>query len=139
MEKQIEDGRYPDIYYRETPPDIEGTYMARADEIRKNAKRSLEILSENKDMEYIKRKAVTVEKSFAEKTSARSLINSLTMLSDAVENDDLVVMRRYENVDTLLSAINVCAEKLREYVPPENSQMTLFDMTDQDETFDLRL
>ena len=139
MEKQIENGRYPDIYYRETPPDIESTYMARADEIRKNAKRSLEILSENKDMEYIKRKAVTVEKSFAEKTSARSLINNLTMLSDAVENDDLVVMRRYENVDTLLSAINVCAEKLREYVPPENSQLTLFDMTDQDETFDLRL
>ena len=139
MEKQIKDGKFPEIYYRETPPDIESSYMARPDEIRKNAKRSLNTLNENNDLGYIKRKAVTVDKSFVDKTAAKSLISSLKILSDAVEKDDLVTMRRYENVDDLLSEINICAEQLRRYVPPENSQLTLFDMADEDETFDLRL
>ena len=139
MEKQIKDGNFPEIYFRETPPEIENSYMARPDEIRRNALKSLETLKENKTLEYIKRKAVTMEKSFVDKTSARSLINSLTNLSDAIEKDDLVVMRRYENVDNLLSEIDRCAKKLQEYVPPENSQMTLFDMSEEDEILDLRL
>ena len=139
MEKQIKDGNFPEIYFRETPPEIENSYMARPDEIRKNALKSLETLKENKTLEYIKRKAVTMEKSFVDKTSARSLINSLASLSDAIEKDDLVVMRRYENIDNLLSAIDICAKKLQEYVPPENSQITLFDMSEEDEILDLRL
>ena len=139
MEKQIKDGNFPEIYFRETPPDIESSYMARPDEIRKNALKSLEVLKANKTLEYIKRKAVTMEKSFVDKTSARSLISSLTILSNAVETDDLVTMRRYENIDNLLSEMDICAQKLQEYVPPENSQITLFDMTEEDEILDLRL
>ena len=139
MERQIKDGNFPEIYFRETPPDIESSYMARPDEIRKNALSSLEILRGNKTLEYIKCKAVTMEKSFVDKTSARNLINSLKILSNAVETDDLVTMRRHENVDNLLSEIDICAKKLQEYVPPENSQITLFDMTEEDEILDLRL
>ena len=139
MEKQIKDGNFPEIYFRETPPDIERSYMARPDEIRKNATRVLAILKENKDLEYIRHKAVVMEKSYVDKTPAKSLINTLTILSNAIEKDDLVVMRRYENIDGLLSEISQCANKLREYVPPQNSQITLFEMTDEEETFDLRL
>ena len=32
---------YPEIYYREAPPEVENGYMARVDEIRENAKKSL--------------------------------------------------------------------------------------------------
>ena len=34
--------RYPEIYHRETPPEVDRDYMARADEILINTKVSLE-------------------------------------------------------------------------------------------------
>lgn len=32
----------PDIYYRETPPEVDKDYMARHDEIRENARKAME-------------------------------------------------------------------------------------------------
>ena len=44
---------YPAIYFRETPPEMDRDYMARADEIRKNAKESLEAYLADPDYQYL--------------------------------------------------------------------------------------
>ena len=41
--ESVSDGDLPEVYYRETPPEVEQSYMARADEIRQNAANTLKI------------------------------------------------------------------------------------------------
>lgn len=72
MEKRIGDGEYPEIYYRDTPPEIEQSYMARADEIRENAAKTLRELETNQNIEFIKRKVYSMDKEFVSKTAATS-------------------------------------------------------------------
>ena len=69
---------YPEIYYRDTPPEVDRDYMARADEIRVNAKRSLEAYKVDPDYQYLFR-IVTHMTERQTACSAGKLSNSLTI------------------------------------------------------------
>ena len=139
IEKNIKNGEYPEIYYRDVPPKIDSAYMARADEIRVNAEKTLKEFESSKNLSYLRRKIYAVDKSCKELNHAKYLVESSDVLSDAIQNDDLITMRRYENIDAIIAEINNCAEKLREYIPSKNIQLNLFDISDTDNDIDLRL
>src|SRR5699024_8454707 len=47
----------PEIYQKETPPEVNNKYMARADEIRKGAKKSLRIYSYDENFQELEKVA----------------------------------------------------------------------------------
>jgi hypothetical protein len=53
IEETMTPEEYPKVYYRETPPEMERDYMARPDEIRENAKKSLEIYKADPEYQFI--------------------------------------------------------------------------------------
>ena len=44
----------PDVYYRETPPEVDSDYMARPDEIRENARKAMEIIDADENLKFVR-------------------------------------------------------------------------------------
>ena len=118
---------YPAIYFRETPPEMDNDYVARADEIRQNARQTLSIFEQNENLKLIKQKLLSMNAQFLKQISAGNIAKYETNLKLAIEEDNLVVMRRYECSDRYLDSFQDCADKIREYKPTENEQFSLFD------------
>ena len=132
LEKEMTDGAYPPIYYRETPPTVDAEYIARKEEIKENAIKTLVVLQDDATLKMIKRKMLGMDEKFLTQNSVKAVVNYETALQRAIEENDFVVMRRYEQPGYYMDSINSCAEKMREYVPPKNSQITLFDIEEQE-------
>lgn len=128
LAKEIKDAEYPPIYYRETPQKVEDGYIARKEEIKENAIKTLSVLQSDETLKMIKRKMLAMDEKFLTKNSVKAVVNYETALQRAIEEDDFVVMRRYEQPDYYMESINSCAEKMRNYVPHKNSQITFFDL-----------
>lgn len=139
LEKSITDGEYPEIYYRDTPPKVDSNYIARPNEIRENARKTLLEFEANTDLKFIKRKMLSVDDKFLKKIYASAVIGYEENLKCAIENDDLIGMRRYEHYEHYMDAFQKCAEKLREYSAPENSQISVFDMPEADEMLNISM
>lgn len=133
IEENDSEGNYPAIYFRETPPKVKDSYMARADEIRENAKKVLSLFAQDESLKLIKRKLLSMDPKFLEQVSAQNIVSYETNLKAAIEKDDLVSMRRYEHYGSYLNSIQNCADKIREYQPPANEQMSLFDCIEERE------
>lgn len=134
IEETIPEGEYPEIYYKETPPIVSSDYMARNDEIRRNAQKTLALFECNDDLKLIRRKLVSMDEKFLKLIGAQSVSEFEQTLRCAIAEDDLVTMRRFEKSESRMESIKRCAEKIREYVPPKNSQITLFDLEYDSET-----
>ena len=91
---------YPEIYYRETPPRVDMNYMARPDEIRENAKLSLIQFEENAGLQYLREAVRGVSDKQAERLHIRNILGYAEKLRTAIAEDDLVSMRRYENLSS---------------------------------------
>ena len=121
--------QYPEIYFRDTPPEVDRDYMARANEIRINAKATLESYKANQDYKYIRRHVGSLRPKDERLDSIRRLINIVSGLEEAILHGDLVTMRRFENpndMDSMASA----AEYLREQ-PDREEQISLFDYIEE--------
>lgn len=112
--------------------------MARADEIRQNARTTLSIFEQDDNLKLIKRKLLSMNPQFLEQISAGNIAGYETGLRVAIEKDDLVSMRRYEHYEGYLNSFQICADKMREYTPAFNEQISLFDCLDEEETFEMR-
>ena len=121
---------YPEIYNRETPPVVDRDYMARADEIRINAKASLASYKANADYQYICRRVNSLSAKDERLSSIRMIIRSVAGFEDAIAHDDLVTMRRYENPRCDMDSIASTAKSLRE-MPHTNGQLSLFDYNEE--------
>lgn len=130
IEESMTDGALPDIYYRETPPEVDNSYIARAEEIRQNAKQTLSAFENNPDIQYIKKKMRSVDGDFLEKNSVGAVMGYETTLKMAIDADDLITMRRYENAESYMESFKTCADKLRAYSPPVNAQISLFELVE---------
>lgn len=133
------DGALPDIYYRETPPEVDKNYIARAEEIRENAKQTLSVFANNLDIQYIKKKMCVVDDNFLEKNSIRAVMDYEMALKTAIETDDLITMRRYENAESYMESFKTCANKLRAYSPPVNAQISLFELAEREDELDMTM
>jgi len=124
----------PEIYYRETPPEIDRDYMARPDEIRANAKAALTEYLADPDYRFLRKKAGTLHPKDEKRLSLRNIIGYAEGLEAAIREDDLIAMRHHEHPERYLPSFASCAEKIRELQARENQQLSLFDLDAYDDS-----
>lgn len=139
IEESMTYGALPDIYYREMPPEVDNSYIARAEEIRQNAKQTLSAFENNPDIQYIKKKMCFVDGEFLKKNSVGAVMGYETALKMAIESDNLITMRRYEHAESYMESFKTCADKLREYKPPINAQISLFELAEPEDELDMTM
>lgn len=91
---------YPDVYYRETPPEVSNKYMAREDEIRARAAEQMALYEQNPDYLYIRDNCeVAFPNGETKATKAAGIYPRkyfhIRHFKACIECDDLVQMRSY--------------------------------------------
>lgn len=119
------------IYYQETPPEVDGNYMARADEIRAHAGQTLETYRNSEDYQYIRQHQHKLTDKQRAQVCAVNILNYAEGLKEAIERDDLVTMRRHEHPEGYLESFRTCRGRMEEIFgqKPEEKrgQMDIFD------------
>lgn len=137
--EQLVEEDYPDEYYIDLPEEVSLTYMARKDEIKENAKKSLVMYKEDEDYKYLKNLAD--EPWLSEKIRQRVIaVNRYVEgLQNAIWSDDYVTMRRHEYAERYIESFRECRKMiLTEFNKVENKkelpagQLTLFDLFDEE-------
>ena len=109
----------PDVYYRETPPEIDCNYMARTDEIRENARKAMEIIDADENLKFIREQSSSLSEQQIKQWHIPAVINYADNLRRAIREDDLIIMRRYENPERFLESFESAARQIR---MPESHQ-----------------
>ncbi len=104
----------PDVYYRETPPEVDCTYMARPDEIRENARKAMEIIDADENLKFVREQAPSLSEAQLKQFCIAVIINYAENLRRAIAVDDLVIMRRYEHPDSYLESFESAAMRIRD-------------------------
>ncbi len=133
--KRIED-EYPlyeihELYQRELPPEIDNSYVARADVIREHARQSLQIYLADPNYQYLLRHRDDLSPKAQKETSIAAVLNYAAGLKAAIERDDLVAMRRHEYPDRYLDSFACCAQEVRQIL--EDEVPNLFELASQSE------
>jgi DNA polymerase III delta prime subunit len=120
----------PEIYYLEAPLEMDSKYMARADEIRQNARVALDKYKANEDYLYLLNAVNKLNKMQIERTSINNVIGYCKGLETFIETDDLVSMRRHEKYERYLESFCECHKKVEDILkePPKVGQMSIFEM-----------
>lgn len=115
--------RLPEVYYQEIPPEVDPKYMANVEVIRLGAAESLRIYQNDSSFQEIERVYGSILDPKT-KNIARNILGYKKSLEIAIEQDDLVTMRRHLNYRSYLkSAENfIKALTMESYM----GQMTLF-------------
>ena len=125
----------PEVYYRETPPEIDPNYMARPDEIRENARKAMEIIDADENLKFVREQAPSLSEAQLKQFCIAAIINYAENLRRAIAADDLIIMRRYEHPEHYLESFESAAIKIRD---PEstrriNDNLTVCDPEDDEE------
>lgn len=128
--------KYPEVYFRELPPEVEGFYIARADVIRDKAAESLEIYLADANFQYLLCNRELLNKKEADNTCINYVLGYVSGLAGALKSDDLITMRRHAfRPESYQESFASCAEKVKQLLLKkrteqpetiENGQMTLF-------------
>ena len=109
----------PEVYYRETPPEVDPNYMARPDEIRENARKAMEIIDADENLKFVREQAPSLSEAQLKQFCIAAIINYAENLRRAIAEDDLIIMRRYEHLDSYLESFESAAIKIRD---PESTR-----------------
>lgn len=130
--------QYPEIYFKELPPETRSGYMARADKIRDNAVKVLEQYLINPDFQYLLNNRELMNKREADAICIDNVLGYVSGLATALKQGDLITMRRHAyGAASYQDSFRNCADKLRELLqekrklPDETNkeeQITLFQM-----------
>ncbi len=128
----------PDVYYRETPPEVDPNYMARPDEIRENARKAMEIIDADENLKFVREQAPSLSEAQLKQFCIAAIINYAENLRRAIAEDDLIIMRRYEHLDGYLESFESAAIKIRDPQSPQriNDNLTVCDPEDDEEICD---
>ncbi|MDE7399248.1 MAG: hypothetical protein K2N06_06935 [Oscillospiraceae bacterium] len=124
-----------DVYYRETPPEVDCNYMARPDEIRENARKAMEIIDADENLKFVREQSPSLSEAQLKQFCIAAIINYAENLRRAIAEDDLVIMRRYEHPDNYLESFESAAMRIRD---PDctrriNDNLTVCDPEDDEE------
>ena len=125
IEETMQPDEYPEIYYKEIPPEVDQKYMARPDEIRAAAKESLARYKADPNYKYILRHQDDYTPKTKKKLCIDAVIGYATGLEHFIKTDSLVDMRRHENAESYMKAFEDCVRRMQE-TPAEETQLTLF-------------
>lgn len=103
----------PKAYYREVPPEVNNNYMARPDEIRQNAARSMQIIDADENLKFVQQQSVHLTEKQLKQLCIPAILGYAENLRRAISEDDLLTMRRYENPNGYLESFQSAAQKLR--------------------------
>ncbi len=103
----------PEAYYREVPPEVDNNFMARPDEIRQNAARSMQIIDADENLKFVQQQSVHLTEKQLKQLCIPAILGYAENLRRAISEDDLLTMRRYENPNGYLESFQSAAQKLR--------------------------
>jgi|GEM_PF-477430 len=115
----------PEAYKREIPPEVDNRYMARADEIRVNARATLDKYLKDPNYLYIVEHYNDFTPKTREKLHIDNVLGYVSGLRKYIEEDKLVDMRRHENHERYAKSFEDCVKKMQA-TPPEIVQTSLF-------------
>lgn len=112
--------------------------MARADEIRENARKAMEIIDADGNLKFIREQSASLSEAQLKQFCIAAIINYAENLRRAIAADDLVIMRRYEQLDRYLESFESAAVKIRnpESTRRINDNLTVCDPEDDEEVCD---
>lgn len=121
---------YPDVYYKETPPEVPNDYMARADEIRVRAHVQLALYEKDPNFCYIRDYHRQVfpdgESTRAIKSAGLypSISGQTVWFRKYLEQDDLIALRRafYEPYEQKAVRWAQQAQKMKEFLSETHSK-----------------
>jgi len=133
IEETMPPENYPSAYFQEVPPEVDQNYMARPDEILAAAKASLAAYQADPNYQYLLRHQGDFSPKTRQKLPIDAVLNYAQGLKRAIENNDLITMRRHERAEGYLDSFASCAQKMRD-APPEDVQLDLFSPAAGDDT-----
>ena len=109
----------PEVYYRETPPEVDPDYMARPNEIRENVRKAMEIIDADENLKFVREQSASLSEKQLKQWCIPAIINYAENLRRAIAEDDLIIMRRYEHPEHYLESFESAAIKIRD---PESTR-----------------
>lgn len=103
----------PKAYYREVPSEVDNNYMARPDEIRQNAARSMQIIDADENLKFVQQQSVHLTEKQLKQLCVPAILGYAENLRRAISEDDLLTMRWYEKSNGYLESFQSAAQKLR--------------------------
>jgi len=132
---EMDNPNYPEIYYREPPPEVDRDYMARSDEIRENAKITLQIYKTDENYLFLLDKVDSLSPKEQKSTCINAVIGYARGLKNAIENDELVAMRRHENPNGYLDSFRHCVDRVNKLENVETEQFE--ELVEPDDDMDM--
>ncbi len=109
--------KYPDIFYRDIPPEAEDGYMAKSWEIRDKAVEALEMYLSDRNFAYLIAHENMLDKKEKDSVHLKNVLNYVSGLADAIKNGDLIIMRRHAyGAEKYQESLAACAGKVQEIV-----------------------
>ena len=128
--------KYPEIFYRELPPEVKDSYMARAGEIRDGAAQALEYYISDPNFLYLLANKDMLTEKEAKQISLYNVLGYASGLASAIKDGDLISMRRHAGrPEGYLESFAQCATRMMKLIDekkkePEqvqgNVQLSLF-------------
>ena len=128
--------KYPEIFYRETPPEVKDSYMARAGEIKDGAAQALEYYLSDPNFHYLFANKDMLTEKEAKQISLYNVLGYASGLASAIKDGDLISMRRHAGrPEGYLESFAQCASRMMKLISEkkkepelvqENVQLSLF-------------
>jgi len=97
MEDKFGSGEYPDIYYRDTPPEVSPDFMAVPDRIRADAATALQIIEADDNLKFIRETIDGLTDKQRQALCVGAVLGYVQKLKHCIAENDLVSMRRYRD------------------------------------------
>ncbi len=120
---------YPEVYHRPDPPEVDGNYFARAEEIRSAAVQDLERYKLDGNLQFVRERYPFIHARDRANLGLDALLWRFLALQRAVQENDLQVMRRRRDAEKDLLDFADCAARIKAFSPQQTvriMQMSLF-------------
>ena len=109
--------KYPEIFYREVPPEVNQNYMARAGEIKDGAVQALEYYISDSNFFYLLANKDMLTEKEAKQISLYNVLGYASGLARAIKDGDIVTMRRHAGrPEGYLESFAQCATQMMEII-----------------------
>lgn len=129
IENLFEPDSYPELYSHPTPDEVDDNLMVNEEMIRQNAMKTLEKFNSYLFLDELKCADYYIEPVELVKAGIQQAVNRVRVLEQAIDEDDLVTMRRISShEDEYYEYLEKAFDNLCEINEEEERQMSLFEI-----------
>lgn len=129
IEKEFVNESYPDIYFQQTPDEVDDDFMVQEDMIRQKANQTLRRLNSFFYLDELKNASYYLEPKQLVEAGIQQSVNRIHVLEQAIDEDDLVTMRRISSHENeYYEDLEKAFENLREINLEEERQISFFEI-----------